>query len=188
MNTHRLLPSTIHLRNTSAPRHPHFLIHRLVISTARLPLLSAKSRHDMHKPRLLRFMNPRHNIRYTTQLVSLVLKLDCKLIPMSLGSSSLPVVGGASAAMKLSPSTTASPPAPYSSLSATTGIKKDGNKTTPSRSSTDKAVQTLVSVAKKGEVEGLQSHVTALQARTNRLTSIAEMAVDTTKHNPKLMK
>lgn len=49
-------------------------------------------------------------------------------------------------------------------------------------------LQKLVSVAKEGEVDSLQSHVNALQARAIRLTGIAESAAGTLRNNPKLMK
>lgn len=49
-------------------------------------------------------------------------------------------------------------------------------------------LQKLVSVAKEGEVDSLQPHVNALQARAIRLTGIAESAAGTLRNNPQLKK
>ena len=104
------------------------------------------------------------------------------------------LVGSTSAALRLSPVATLSP------VSDSAGASADLGQVEEQRSSEDspthrtvrayaRPLQELVSVAKEGEPDSLQSHVNALQARAIRLTGIAETAAGTAgRHNAKLMK
>ena len=98
-----------------------------------------------------------------------------------------------SSALKLSPPTAgASPHANGSSATADSSRREcDVEQDSPTHKTVQtyaRPLQELVSLAKEGERDGLQSHVNALQARAIRLTSIAETAADAVRDTPKLMR
>jgi hypothetical protein len=100
------------------------------------------------------------------------------------------LLGATSAALRLSPTAAASPPSDTSADSGRRG--RDGKqRESPAHRTVQeyaRPLQDLVTVAEEGEVEGLQSHTSALQARAIRLTNIAETAAETVRHNPELTK
>ena len=101
-------------------------------------------------------------------------------------------MGSTSAALSLSLTPMASPPGNSSAETSTSSRRERSKQESPAHSKAaqmyPRPLQELVSVAREGEVDELQSHVNALQARAIRLTSIAETAANTVRHNPKLMK
>ena len=105
-------------------------------------------------------------------------------------------VVGTSATLRLSPTTAASPPgdtSPEASVDSNrrAGRGREEREELPAQRTVQRyarPLQELVTVAQEGEVEGLQSHANALQARAIRLASIAETAAESVRHNPKLMK
>ena len=124
--------------------------------------------------------------------------IKCFYSAATFGSTTAAVSLSPTASIPWSPDTTG-----HSNTSATTATaaagkadkeRKAGQRREPD-SPTRRTVQAyasplqkLVTVAKEGQVDSLHSHVTALQARTIRLTGIAESAAGAMRHNKKLMK
>ena len=104
------------------------------------------------------------------------------------------LVGSTSADLRLSPTATLSPVS--DTVTTTADPSQVEEQHSKKESPTHKTVQAyarplreLVSVAKEGEADSLQSHVNALQARAIRLTGIAETAASIAgRHNTRLMK
>ena len=127
-------------------------------------------------------------MKYTIHLVS-PLTIHLALIISVLSSAAL--VGTTSAARRLSPTAATSPPGDTSGASANSSRRDRDSRQESSAHGSPRTyarpLQELMSVAQEGEVEELQSRVNALQARAIRLTSIAETAAETVRHNPRLM-